>query len=56
MRRGSRIWVKTVEEEPTGKVTRANYVVNIHNGERVPMTAKDAKLVLETVNQGRLKF
>lgn len=56
MRRGSRLWVRTVEEEPTGKVLKANYVVDTRNGERTPMSAKDAKMVLEAVNQGRLKF
>ena len=54
MRRGNRVWVKTVEEEPTGKVTKANYVVDTRNGERTPMSAKAAKEVLEAVNQGKL--
>ncbi len=56
MRRGNRIWVSTVEEEPTGKVLKRNYVVDTRNGERTPMSAKDAKMVIEAVNQERLKL
>ncbi len=54
MRRGNRVWVKTVEEEPTGKSVTANYVVDTRNGERTPMSARAAKEVIEAVNQGRL--
>ena len=54
MRRGNRVWVRTVEEEPTGKITKANYVVDTRNGERTPMSAKAARTLIENVNQGKL--
>ena len=54
MRRGNRVWVRTVEEEPTGGSTKANYIVDTRNGERTPMSAKAAKAYIEAINQGRL--
>lgn len=54
MRRANRVWVRTLEEEPSGKVTRSNYVIDTRNGERQVMSAKQARTLIEGVNQGKL--
>lgn len=54
MRRGSRALVRTLEEEPSGKVKRAHYLLNTMSGERRPVSASAGKAEIETVNQGRL--